>query len=61
MPELLQEEKSVSLADLKVKVLKLDGYIKRAERRVALLEKKLAKVAEKLRFQNALLKKQVMA
>jgi hypothetical protein len=61
MAELLKEETSVSAADLKVKVEKLDGYIKRSERRIATLEKKLAKVEEKLKLQDTLLKRKVMA
>jgi hypothetical protein len=61
MAELLQEETSVSAADLKVKVAKLDGYIKRSEHRIAALEKKLAKVAEKMRLRDAVLKRKVLA
>ena len=60
MSELLQEEKEVSAADLKVKVQKLDGFIKRAERRIATLEKKLAKYDEKQRQQGLLSTKKVL-
>jgi hypothetical protein len=61
MSEMLQEEKEVSAADLKVKVQKLDGFVKRAERRIATLEKKLAKYDENMRLQGGLSAKKVVA
>jgi len=54
---LLQEETTFSLDDLKLKVKKLEGYLKRAGRRINSLEKKLAKVEQEM----TLAKKKVVA
>lgn len=57
----LQEETRLSADDLKFKVKRLEVYIKKADRRISLLEKKLAKVEGEIRSQGNLLKKKVLA
>lgn len=58
---LLEEETRISADDLLFKVKKLEGYIKRAERRLTTHEKKLAKLREELKKEIRLLKERIMA
>ena len=61
MTEKLQEETRLSVADLKFKIKKLEGYLKKTDRRIVALEKKLARVEEELRAQGNILKRKVLA
>jgi hypothetical protein len=58
---LLEEETKISTEDLLFKVKKLEGYIKRAERRLNTHEKKLAKLREEFKKELRLLKERIMA
>jgi len=61
MTNKLQEENKLSPADLTVKMKKLDSFIKKAERRITMQEKKLAKLREQLRSEFRLIKGRITA
>ena len=46
---LLEEKKEISYKDLVAKIKRLDGYIKKAERRITVHEKALVKLREKIK------------
>jgi len=59
--EKLQEETKISVKDLRIKIQKLEGYIRRAERRLSAHEKKLAKLREELKAEIKILKERLIA
>jgi predicted nucleic acid-binding Zn-ribbon protein len=61
MTEYLQEEEKVSIKDILSKVQKLEGYIKKAERRIASHEKQLARLRSELKSEIRSLKEKVLA
>lgn len=60
-PVLLEEETKVSAEDILFKVRKLEGYIKRTERRLSTHEKKLTRLREELKKELKILKERIMA
>lgn len=58
---LLQEEKEISVKDLLVKIHKLEVYVKKADRRISVHEKKLTKLKKDLKNEIKNLKKRMMA
>jgi len=61
MSRLLEEETKLSTKDLLFKVQKLDGYIKKIERRIGSHERKLARLREELKKELKLLKEKILA
>jgi hypothetical protein len=59
--QLLEEETRLSSKDIILKVKKLEGYIKRTERRIMSHEKKLNKLREEFKKELKLLKERIMA
>jgi predicted nucleic acid-binding Zn-ribbon protein len=58
---MLQEEKELTIKDVVFKVQKLEGYIKKAERRVKSNEKKLERLRKELRSEIKSIKTRLMA
>ncbi len=46
---LLEEKKTLSAADIQLKIKRLQGYISRTERQIQVHEKALARLREKMR------------
>jgi len=49
MTEKLKEEKQISIKDVLFKLQKLEGFIRKAERRISSHEKKLARLRKELK------------
>ena len=57
----MDEENKLSVKDVMLKVQKLEGYIKKAERRIASHEKQLARLRSELKSEIRSLKEKVLA
>jgi len=61
MNDKLREDTDLSAADLMFKVKRLEGYIKKAERRIASHEKKLDQLEKKMKTQGEIIRRKVLA
>ena len=60
MSETVQEEKQVTTRDIAVKIKKLEGFIIKAERRIAAQERQLGKLRSKMKTEGKLTQKRVL-